>query len=106
MAISTAPAAIVVAFPLDVTSPVKYALVVTVAASVALPAVRLAAGPVKFVATPLAGVPNAGVTNVGLVANTNAPLPVSSDIAVFNSNDVPVNVLSVRSIDLFEKVVV
>ena len=26
----------------------------------------------------LAGVPNAGVTNVGLVANTNAPEPVSS----------------------------
>jgi hypothetical protein len=27
--------------------------------------------------TPDAGVPNAGVTNVGLVANTNAPEPVS-----------------------------
>jgi hypothetical protein len=34
--------------------------------------------PVKFVATPLVGVPNAGVTNVGLVAKTNDPVPVSS----------------------------
>ena len=40
-----------------------------------------------LVATPLAGVPSAGDTKVGEVANTNAPLPVSSDIAVFNSND-------------------
>ena len=37
----------------------------------------------QFVNVPLAGVPNAGVTKVGLVANTNEPLPVSSDIAVF-----------------------
>ena len=34
--------------------------------------------PVIFVATPLAGVPNTGVTNVGEVANTNTPVPVSS----------------------------
>lgn len=34
--------------------------------------------PVAFVKTPLAGVPSTGVTNVGLVANTSAPLPVSS----------------------------
>jgi len=34
--------------------------------------------PVALVKTPLAGVPNAGVTNVGLVANTKAPVPVSS----------------------------
>jgi len=33
--------------------------------------------PVTLVITPLAGVPNAGVTNVGLVANTKAPEPVS-----------------------------
>jgi hypothetical protein len=34
--------------------------------------------PVQFVSTPLAGVPRAGVTSVGLVAKTAAPLPVSS----------------------------
>ena len=40
--------------------------------------------PVRFVPTPLAGVPNAGVINVGLVANANLPLPVSSLISVAN----------------------
>ena len=34
--------------------------------------------PVQFVRTPLAGVPRTGVTKVGLVANTNEPVPVSS----------------------------
>ena len=34
--------------------------------------------PVAFVRVPEAGVPNTGVTNSGLVANTNAPDPVSS----------------------------
>ena len=34
--------------------------------------------PVTLVITPLAGVPRAGVTSVGLVANTKAPEPVSS----------------------------
>ncbi len=38
--------------------------------------------PVRFVATPEAGVPKAGVTNVGEVANTSAPDPVSSVTAV------------------------
>lgn len=38
--------------------------------------------PVQLVKTPLAGVPRAGVTKVGLVANTKAPLPVSSVTAV------------------------
>jgi hypothetical protein len=33
---------------------------------------------VQFDKLPLEGVPNAGVTNVGEVANTNAPVPVSS----------------------------
>ena len=33
--------------------------------------------PVTLVITPLAGVPSAGVTRVGLVANTKAPEPVS-----------------------------
>lgn len=34
--------------------------------------------PVAFVRTPLAGVPSAGVTRVGEVPKTSAPLPVSS----------------------------
>jgi hypothetical protein len=37
--------------------------------------------PVALVRTPLAGVPSAGVTRVGEVANTTAPVPVSSVIA-------------------------
>jgi hypothetical protein len=36
---------------------------------------------VQFERLPDAGVPNAGVTNVGLVANTRAPVPVSSVMA-------------------------
>jgi len=43
-----------------------------------LPAVRLEAVPDTLVITPDAGVPRAGVTSVGLVANTAAPEPVSS----------------------------
>ena len=38
--------------------------------------------PVQLVRSPLAGVPNTGVTSVGLVANTNAPEPVSPVTAV------------------------
>jgi len=34
--------------------------------------------PVQFVRTPLVGVPRIGVTKIGLVANTNEPVPVSS----------------------------
>ena len=62
--------------------PVKLALVVT------LPAVNEAAVPVKLVATPDAGVPNTGVTNVGDVANTALPLPVSFVRAVANCAEV------------------
>ena len=62
--------------------------------------------PVQDVKVPPDGVPNTGVTKVGLVANTNDPLPVSSDIAVANSAEDPVNVLSVKSILLFVNVVV
>ena len=36
--------------------------------------------PVALVNTPDAGVPKAGVTKVGLVAKTKAPVPVSSEI--------------------------
>jgi hypothetical protein len=61
-----------VALPTEVTAPVKLAFVVT------LPAVRPDAVPVIFVPTKADGVPNAGVTNVGLVAKTKDPVPVSS----------------------------
>jgi hypothetical protein len=64
-----------VALPTEVTAPVKLALVVT------LPAVRPEAVPVMFVPTKADGVPRAGVTKVGLLANTKAPDPVSSDTA-------------------------
>jgi len=64
-----------VALPTEVTAPVKLALVVT------LPAVRPEAVPVMFVPTKADGVPRAGVTRVGLLANTKAPDPVSSVIA-------------------------
>ena len=48
---------------------------------VALPAVRFAAVPVILVPTKADGVPRAGVTKVGEVANTAVPVPVSSDRA-------------------------
>ena len=54
------------------TAPVKLAFVVT------LPAVKPAAVPVILVPTNADGVPKAGVTSVGEVAKTKAPLPVSS----------------------------
>ena len=57
--------------------------------------------PVKFVAVPEVGVPNIGVTKVGEVANTKEPEPVSSEIAVANSADVPVKVFVDKEIDLF-----
>lgn len=59
-----------VAFPTEVTAPVKLALVVT------LPAVKPAAVPVIFVPIRAEGVPNAGVTRVGEVARTLLPVPV------------------------------
>lgn len=40
--------------------------------------------PVQFVKVPEDGVPSAGVTSVGDVANTKAPEPVSSDITPAN----------------------
>ena len=42
-----------------------------------VPLIFMDAVPVKFVTTPLLGVPSAGVTRVGLVANTKEPVPVS-----------------------------
>lgn len=56
-------------------------------ALVAVPAVRPEAVPVQFVKTPEAGVPSAGVTNVGLVANTKAPEPVSPVTAAAKLDD-------------------
>jgi hypothetical protein len=61
-----------VALPTEVTAPVKLALVVT------FPAVKPEAVPVMFVPTKADGVPKAGVTRVGEVANTKEPVPVSS----------------------------
>jgi len=47
-----------------------------------VPLMLMLAVPVRLVTVPLDGVPNAGVTRVGLVANTRAPEPVSSVIAL------------------------
>jgi hypothetical protein len=65
-----------VALPMLVTAPVRFALVVT------LPAVKLAAVPVMFVPTSADGVPSAGVTSVGLVLRTVAPVPVEIETPV------------------------
>ena len=43
---------------------------------------------IQFVRVPEAGVPSAGVTRVGLLANTRAPEPVSSDIVFFSCREV------------------
>ena len=75
-------AAMEVAFPTEVMGPVRLALVVT------FPAVNPDAVPVTLVITPEAGVPRAGVTRVGEVANTKAPEPVSSEITPLSSKEV------------------
>ncbi len=72
----------VVAFPIEVTSPVRLALVVT------FPEVRPDAVPEIFVPTKTEGVPRDGVTRVGDVANTRLPDPVSSEMTPANSEDV------------------
>ena len=61
-----------VTFPVEVTTPVKFAFVVTV------PAVSPAAVPVILVPTKVLGVPRLGVIRVGELANTASPVPVSS----------------------------
>ena len=58
------------------------ATVAVVAVAALPPMLRPAAVPVMFVPTKAVGVPSAGVTRVGLVANTLAPVPVSSVSAV------------------------
>ena len=67
---AVATVASVVAFPTDVTSPVKLAFVVTV------PAVSPAAVPVMFVPSKKLGVPRFGVTSVGLLDSTTFVVPV------------------------------
>jgi hypothetical protein len=47
----------------------------------------LSIGKVQFVRVPELGVPSAGVTNVGLVANTSEPVPVSSVTAEARFDD-------------------
>ena len=85
----------VVTFPTEVTSPVRLALVVTVLAIVAVaafpPMLSAVAVPVAYVKTTVLGVPRFGVTNVGLVANTARPVPVSS----FNAHDKPAELVRV-----------
>ncbi|UOF80688.1 ribonuclease E [Caudoviricetes sp.] len=54
-----------------------------------VPVTPLASGnPVALVRTAADGVPSAGVTKVGLLANTSAPLPVSSEITPASSAEV------------------
>ena len=67
---AVATVASVVAFPTDVTSPVKLALVVT------LLAVKAVAVPVMFVPSKKLGVPRLGVTSVGLLDSTTFVVPV------------------------------
>jgi hypothetical protein len=50
--------------------------------------VALPTGMVQLVRVPEVGVPKTGVTRVGVLANTKAPEPVSSDITPANCNDV------------------
>ena len=47
-----------------------------------VPLMLMEAVPVRFVTTPDAGVPNAGVTRVGLVDNTMLPVPVTELLRV------------------------
>jgi len=53
-----------------------------------VPLMFIEAVPVRFVTTPLLGVPRAGVTSVGDVAKTSAPVPVSSVSAVASCAEV------------------
>ena len=65
---------------------VKAPVVAVVAPTV--PLMLIDAVPVRLVTVPLAGVPRIGVTRVGDVANTAAPVPVSSVKAVSNCSEV------------------
>ena len=67
----TAAFVTVVVFPTEVTSPVRFGMVVTE------PAVNPAAVPVMFVPTNVDGVPKLGVTRVGELEKTKFPVPVA-----------------------------
>jgi hypothetical protein len=54
----------------------------------AVPVVLNAPVPVRLVTTPDDGVPRAGVTKVGLVANTRLPVPVAFDMIPASCADV------------------
>ena len=76
---------------LNVLSPVALSVVNAPVLAVVAPTVPLMlmlAVPVRLVTTPEDGVPNAGETRVGDVANTFAPVPVSSVSAVSNCSEV------------------
>ena len=79
LAIDSALSAIAVAFPVEVTIPVKLALVVT------LPAVRPEAVPVMLVPTRVEGVPRLGVVRVGevrvLLVSVCVPPTVTTEAA-------------------------
>ena len=59
-----------------VIAPAEVAVVAEVAVAAFPPIDKPAAVPVMFVPTKAVGVPRAGVTSVGLVAKTTAPVPV------------------------------
>src|SRR3990167_6353126 len=61
-------------------------------ATVAVPTFKLAAVPEAFVITPAEGVPKSGVTSVGEVANTSAPVPVSFVRMAASSAEVSISV--------------
>ena len=55
--------------------------------------------PVAFVSVALCGVPRIGVTSVGVLAKTNAPVPVSSEITPASSlDDVAANALNLLAV--------
>jgi hypothetical protein len=62
--------------------------------------------PVAFVSVADEGMPSAGVTKVGLLANTSAPLPVSSVTAAASCAEVATKVLDARLSVLFVSVAV
>jgi len=86
----------------SVTNVAKFAEV-GVAKNVADPAARPETpdeigNPVQLARSPDDGVPNAGVTRVGEVANTRAPEPVSSEITPANSDEV----VAEKTLNLFD----
>jgi membrane-associated phospholipid phosphatase len=81
IALLIAPLAIEVTLPVLVTTPVKFAFVLTVAAFP--PIFKPLAVPVILVPTKVDGVPKAGLTSVGEVLMTTFPVPVISFDTIF-----------------------